>query len=122
MQDGSLLGDIDLFAPKHGVNTGVQAGFLGELQEKLERCVRDAILRVIQIDAQGLDGQAFAARRIIREQLAKMQFPDLLEMGFEGLPSRALSEGWDWSCHVHCPFDAGWSRGARGRPGGRLLS
>jgi hypothetical protein len=51
-----------------------------------------------------------------------MQFPDFLVMGFQGLPSRAVSKGQNWFCHSHLPFDAGLSFGVSGRPKGRLFS
>ena len=92
VQDGPLLGDVDLLPPKHGIDSGPQAGFLRQLQEELHRLVGDAVLGVIEVDADGLGGQALAALGVFREESSKMQLPDLLVMGFEGLPCRPLSE------------------------------
>ena len=55
VQDGPLLGLVDLLPAKHGIDTGPQAGFLGQLQEEPHRRVGGAVLRVVEVDA---DGQA----------------------------------------------------------------
>ena len=49
VQDSAVFRDVDLLAPEHGVDALAQSGFLGELQEQLERFVGDAILRVIEV-------------------------------------------------------------------------
>ena len=51
---------------------GAQAAVLREADEQRQRLVGDPVLRIIEIDARGLDGQPFAAPRIAREQLAEM--------------------------------------------------
>ena len=61
VQDGPLLGDVDLLAPEHGIDPRSQAGFLGQLEEELQGLVGDAVLRVIEVDAHGLGGHALAA-------------------------------------------------------------
>ena len=93
VQDGSFLRHIDLFAPKHGVDPRSQAGFLGQLQEQLEGFVGDAILGVIQVKAHGLGGQPLAAAGIVSKELPEMQLPDLLIVGFQGLPGRRSVSG-----------------------------
>ena len=92
VQDGPVLRDVDLLAAEHGVDPRSQAGFLGQLQEKLERFVGDAILRVVEVEPDRLDRHALAALGIIREELAQMQLPDLLIVSFEGLPRRTFGE------------------------------
>ena len=72
MQDGPLLGDVDLLAAEHGVDAGSQAGFLGQLQEEIQRLVGDAVLGVVEVDADGLDRQAFAAFRVVGEELPEV--------------------------------------------------
>jgi len=37
MQNLSLLGDVDLFPAKHGVDARPQSGLLGKLQQELNR-------------------------------------------------------------------------------------
>jgi len=48
--------------------------------------------------------QALAALGIIREDFAEMLFPNLLMVGFEGLPRRAFFKGCDACCHIRAPF------------------
>ena len=90
VQNGPLLGNIDLLPPEHGIDAGTQTGFLRQLQEELNRLVGDAVLGVIEVDADGLGGQALPALGIFGEELPKMQLPDFQVMGFEGLPCRAV--------------------------------
>ena len=63
-----------IFSPRNIASIlRAQPGLLGELDEQPERLVVDAIFRVIQVDAGGLRGHPFAARRIIREQVSQVQ-------------------------------------------------
>ena len=50
VQDGAIFRDVDLLAAEHGVDPLAQAGFLGQLQQKLEGFVGDAVLRVIEVE------------------------------------------------------------------------
>ncbi len=54
VQDRAIFCDVDFIAPKHGVDAFAQPGFLGKLQQKLEGFVRDAVLRVIQVEVSRL--------------------------------------------------------------------
>ena len=92
MQDRAVLRDVDLFTPEHGVDPRLQIGILGQSQEQLEGLVGDAILRVIEEDAQVLCRHPLAALGIIREQLSKVQIPDLLMVSCQCLPGRASGE------------------------------
>ena len=92
VQDGSFLRQVDLFSPEHGVDPGSQAGFLGQLQKQLEGFAGEAILGVIQVKAHGLGGHPLAAAGIVLKELPEMQPPDLLIVGFQGLPGRAFGE------------------------------
>ncbi len=91
MEHGATLGDVDFFAPEHGVDPVPEAGFLGQLDQELERLVGGAVLRVIQDEAGGLGRQALAAPRVVAEELAEVQVADPLIMGLQRLPGRALS-------------------------------
>ena len=104
VQDGSFLRQVDLFSPEHGVDPGSQAGFLGQLQEQLEGFVGEAILGVIQVKAHGLGGQPLAAAGIVRKEFPEMQLPNLLIVGFQGLPGRAFGEWCHAGGHVRAPF------------------
>ncbi len=65
VEHGPLFGDVDLVAAEHGVDALPQAGFLGELQEKLARFVGDAVLGVVEKEAGRLEGKAVGASRIV---------------------------------------------------------
>ena len=86
VQDRPLLRDVDLLSPKHGVDARLQAGFLGQPDEKLEGFVGDAILGVVQEEAHSLGGHPLAALGVIREEISQMQFANLLIVGLESLP------------------------------------
>ncbi len=84
VQDGPLLGDVDLLPPKHGIDAGPQAGFLGQLQEELQRLVGDAVLRVIEVDADGLGGQALPALGDLRRRVSEDAAPGSSCNGLRG--------------------------------------
>jgi len=90
MQDRSLFRDIDLLAPEHGIDSRLQTGFFGQLNQKLESFVRDSIFRIIQIDAQGFYCQTLAALGIIRKEIAEMCLLDALIVIFESFPGWAF--------------------------------
>jgi hypothetical protein len=58
---------------------------------------------VVEVEAHRLDRHPFATPGIIREELPEMQLPDLLMVGFEGLPGRALSEWCSARGHTCAP-------------------
>ena len=89
VEDGALFRDVDFVAAEHGVDARAQAGLLGQLQQERERFAGDAMLRIIEIDADGLDGHSLAARSVVSEEFSEMQLADLRVVGFERFPSRA---------------------------------
>ena len=103
VQDGPLFRDVDFVPAKHGIDAGPQAGFLRQLQQELERLIGDAVLRIVEVDADGLDRHPLPALGVVREELPEMQLADLRVMGFEGLPRRACGELCD-CCHADSPL------------------
>jgi hypothetical protein len=69
------------------------------LQQELEGFVSDAILRVVQLEAQRFGRHTLATFRVVCEELAQMQLTDILMVSFEGLPCLALSKRRDFFCH-----------------------
>ena len=104
VEDGPVLRHIDFVAPEHGVNPGSQAGGLGQLQQQLEGFVGEAILGVIQVKARGLGGHPLAAAGIVPKEFPEMQLPNLLIVGFQGLPGRAFGEWCHAGGHVRAPL------------------
>ena len=104
VQDRAVLRHVDLLAAEHGVDPRAQAGLLGELDEQPQRLVGDAVLRVVEVDAGGFRGQAFAAPGIVREELPQMHAVDRRVMGLERLPHRARGHRLDHCGHPRVPF------------------
>ena len=86
VQHGAILGDVDLLAAEHGVDSAAHVALFGELKEQLERFVGDAVLRVIEEDADGLGGHPLAARGVSREELPQVRAASLLGIDGERLP------------------------------------
>ena len=84
VQNGPLLRDVDLLALEHGIDASPQAGLLRQLQKEPECFVGDAVLRIVEIDADCLSCQALLALGIVREELPKMQLPSSSDNGLRG--------------------------------------
>ena len=100
MQHGAALGNVDLLAAKHRVDALAQARLLGELDEQLDGVVGDAILGVVEIDADGVEREPFAPRRIVGEELAQMDGRDRLLVGRERGPRGPLRKLCDARDHL----------------------
>ena len=97
VQDGAVLGDVDLLAPEHGVDAVAEAGPLRERDEEAEGLVGDAVLGVVEVDAVDLDGQALAAVGIVGEQVAEVDVAQLVEVRVERAPLRRLGDRAAWA-------------------------
>ena len=89
VEDGPVLGDVDLLPPEHGVDPGAQARLLGQPDEEPQRLVGDAVLRVVEEEAGALGGQALAARRVVGEERPQMNVAHGPGVRLERLPRRA---------------------------------
>ena len=85
VQHGALLGDVDGVSAEHCVDALAQSAILGQRDQQAERFVGDAVLGVVQVQARRFGVHALAARRIFREEVAKMAFLDLLVVRFQCL-------------------------------------
>ena len=103
VQHGAVFREIDFLATEHRRNPPAHIGFLGQLEQQLESLVRDAILRIIQVEARRLGRQALTAFWVIGKQFPEMQTSNLLVVGGEGFPSRTLGKGFDRCCHARAP-------------------
>jgi hypothetical protein len=90
VQNRSLLGEVNLLPAKHGVDSFSQSGFPGEFDQQFEGLVGDAILRIIEIKAHAFYSQTRPPLGIVRKELAKVYFLNLLIVGPEVLPCLAL--------------------------------
>jgi hypothetical protein len=75
MQDRSIFGDVDPLSAKHCFDVPAKIAFFGKMDQKTDRFIRDAILRIVQVKACGPNGEPFAALRIIAEELPQMDIP-----------------------------------------------
>ena len=111
---GAVLGEVDFFAAKHGVDARAQAGFFGELQKKRERLVGDAVLRVIEVEAAGFDCEERRTLGIAREKIPEMQAADLAVVAVERFPRGGLGDGDDRSFVHYNHHEASSARGGDG--------
>ena len=93
VEDGPVLGDVDVLAAEHRVAPLGDAASAGELDEQPERLVGDAVLRIVQEETGALGDQPLAAIRILGEEVAQVPLPDLGVVLLESLPGRLLPEG-----------------------------
>ena len=88
MEHGALLGRVDPVAAEHRLDLFAQPARAGQSDEQTDRLVRDAVLRVIEVQAGGLHGEALAARRIVGEQRPEGHVAHLLVMRRKRPPRR----------------------------------
>ena len=67
MQDGALLGRVDVFAGEHRVALGLDLGGLGELEERAADGGVDALLGIIEQEIVEGDAELLEPRRIVGE-------------------------------------------------------
>jgi hypothetical protein len=72
MQNGALFGDVDLVAREHGVDVLAQAGLLRKLKDQPNRFAGNGVLRVIEVETQVRQREAFATLGILREEQPKV--------------------------------------------------
>ena len=92
VQDGAVLGDIDVLAAKHRVAAFGDAALLRELGEQLHRLVGDPVLREVEEEAGALGDQPLAPAWVLGEQITQVPPADLTVVLLESLPRRAFPE------------------------------
>ena len=86
MEDGAVLGDVDLLAAEHRVDAIAQPGLLRQLPQQTERLVGDAVLGVVETEAGEFHRHSLAALRVVREERTQVQAADLLVVRLQRLP------------------------------------
>ena len=76
VQDGPVLGDVDVVAAEHRLDALRSPRLVRELQEQRDRLVRDPVLRVVEVEPGGLGGQPLAAGGVGGEQVAQVRLTD----------------------------------------------
>ena len=98
VQDGAVLGRIDLLAREHGVDSRPQACSLCEGDEETDGLGCDAVLGVVEVEAVDLERHRLATRRVGAEEVAQVGAVDLLVVVAQRLPLGRLGDGG------HVPF------------------
>ncbi len=92
MEDGALLGDVDLVAAEHRVDPLAQAALARQGEQQPQRLVRHPVLRVVEEEAGGLDREALRAAGVAREEVPQVDVLDRREVGLEGLPGGSIRQ------------------------------
>ena len=92
MERRPVLRPVDMLAAEHRVAPSGDTPLLRQREEEGDRLVRDAVLRQIGVDPDGLDGQPLDAARVVGEQLPQMHVPHRLVVPDECLPRGAVGE------------------------------
>ena len=69
MKRRAVLGDVDVFTPKHGVDPLAKATLASQVEQQRQGLVGQPMLRVIEPDAGRLGHHALAAVRVSREEV-----------------------------------------------------
>ena len=72
VQHRAVLGDVDLVAAEHGVDTVLQPGLVGELEQQPQSLVGDPVLGIVEIDAGRLCCEPRSAFAVLGKQLPQM--------------------------------------------------
>ena len=74
MQDGAVLGDVNVLARKHAVAQVRHAGLLGEREQVAQQRGAHEVLRQVDVQVGGLEGELLRAFGIVRKHLAQIGF------------------------------------------------
>src|SRR5262249_59121916 len=98
VENGAVFRHVDLVTPEHRVDAFPEAAFLGQPTRQRDGLVGDAILRIVEVDPDGLRGQTFPTRRIGGEERAEVAIRHLVAMYLESFP-RLPRRQWQGCCH-----------------------
>jgi hypothetical protein len=70
VKDGPILRNVNLFHPKHGVNPPSQARFFGKFKQEPNGFISNAILGVVQEEADRFGRHPLAAAGIVEKKIA----------------------------------------------------
>ena len=95
MKDGPLLGHVDLVARKHRVYVFAQTGLLRKLNQQTDRVGRDTVLRIVKVQSQSFQREAFAALRVAGEKPPEVYVLNFYKMLVQRGPSRPVPKRRD---------------------------
>ena len=108
VQDRAILGDVDLLAREHRVDSLAQARFTRQLKQEAHGLLGDAMLGVVQVQPGVLGDEMLAAAGILREQRAQMNVANLVVMLAQRFPGRTLGKRKRFRHVRHLPRSAGF--------------
>ena len=90
VEDGTILGIVEVLAAEHGANPAAQVAGLGQVEQQVQGLVGGDVLGEIDEEVGGAARQARGAPRIGGEEVAHLDRGHLLPVRLEGLPLRGL--------------------------------
>ncbi|MOA44069.1 hypothetical protein D3C78_1662970 [compost metagenome] len=87
MQRRAALGGVDHLAAEHRLDRLVEMRFLGQRHQQVEGVGTDQVLREVEEQAAGADGEALEALGIFGERLAHAEVLQILAVRGERLPA-----------------------------------
>jgi hypothetical protein len=94
VQSRLLFGEINILTTKHCINSTLKPRFFGQIKQKSERVIRDAVFGIIQVESRTFSGHPLTPLGIGREKIPQMHRPDFLEMTLKSLPYRRLGSNY----------------------------
>ena len=88
VQHGTILGSIESFAGKHGVDRAAQVRLFGQLQQQRHGFVGDSILRVVQIEIAQRYGISVRPFRVVLKKIAEVNVFHFFVVRVQGAPRR----------------------------------
>jgi hypothetical protein len=77
VQDGAILGDVDVLAGEHRFAALLHPALLGQLPEQQQRLVADPVLGEVEVEAGAVGDQPLAALGVGGEEIAQVLALDL---------------------------------------------
>ena len=81
VEDGAVLGDVDVLAGVHGVTVARDVYLLGELDQGVADIVGQQVLGQIDVEVPQLVGEALGALRVVGEPGAQVRGHGVVELG-----------------------------------------
>ena len=92
VEDGAVLGDVDVLAAEHRFAALFDAALAGQLAEQHQRLVGDPVLREVEEEPGAVGDQPLAALFVGGEEVAQVVLADLGEVGLEAPPGGGLAQ------------------------------
>ena len=105
VQDGAVLGDVDLLAREHRVAQLLDTGPARQRDEQPERLRGQPVLGVVEVQVADLEAHRVAARRVVGEEVTQVRVLELHLVLGEREPLRGVDDPLVVGVqHVTAPF------------------